>query len=627
MPLPKRDTRLEDADTRTDQANTRTRQANTRTHEAETQTEQANTRTDEANTRTKEAEARTDAANSRTDLANTRTDQANTRTDQANTRTEEAEARSVEALKASGLLYRRLFETAQDGILILDADTGQVVDANPFMKDLLGYSQEEFLGRKLWEIGPFKGEAASKIAFAELQLADRLRYEGLPLETKDGLRVEVEFITNAYFVDQKRLIQCNIRNITERKRAEAEILRLNETLEERVAERTTQLQEAYSELQGEVAERMRTADELKASFKEIGNLKSALDEHAIVAITDSQGKITYVNDKFCAISKYTREELLGQDHRIINSGFHSKEFIRELWTTITHGKVWKGEIKNRAKDGSFYWVDTTIVPFLDELGKPRQYVAIRADITERKAAEHIVVERTTQLEEANKELQAFSYSVSHDLRAPLRHVLGFVEMLQKGAGPSLSEKNLGHLTTISRAAKRMGNLIDDLLAFSRVGRADLQKTNVDLDQLVRETMKDFQTETKERNIAWEIHPLPHVRADPALLQMVLVNLLSNAVKFTGNRAEAKIEIGSVPDKNGKAAIFIRDNGAGFNLKYAEKLFGVFQRLHSHDEFEGTGIGLANVQRIITRHGGRVWAEGVVDGGATFYFSIPNHIEA
>jgi light-regulated signal transduction histidine kinase (bacteriophytochrome) len=169
----------------------------------------------------------------------------------------------------------------------------------------------------------------------------------------------------------------------------------------------------------------------------------------------------------------------------------------------------------------------------------------------------------------------------------------------------------------------MGNLIDDLLAFSRVGRAELQKTEVNLDELVRETLGDFQAETKERNIVWEIHPLPSVRADRALLRMVLVNLISNAVKFTGNRAEAKIEIGCAPDGgNGETVIFIRDNGAGFDPKYADKLFGVFQRLHSQDEFEGTGIGLANVQRIIHRHGGRVWAEGVVDGGATFYFSIP-----
>jgi signal transduction histidine kinase len=231
-----------------------------------------------------------------------------------------------------------------------------------------------------------------------------------------------------------------------------------------------------------------------------------------------------------------------------------------------------------------------------------------------------------QLQTANKELQAFSYSVSHDLRAPLRHVLGFVGLLQQDAGPSLSEKNLRHLTTISQAAKRMGILIDDLLAFSRVGRAELKKTDVNLDELVQETLRDFQGETKERNIVWEIHPLPPVRADPALLRMVLVNLISNAVKFTGARAEAKIEIGCAPNGNDETVTFIRDNGAGFDPKYTEKLFGVFERLHSQDEFEGTGIGLANVQRIIHRHGGRTWADSVVDGGATFYFSIPKKME-
>jgi signal transduction histidine kinase len=285
-------------------------------------------------------------------------------------------------------------------------------------------------------------------------------------------------------------------------------------------------------------------------------------------------------------------------------------------------------------------------------------------------------------------LQAFSYSVSHDLRAPLRHVMGFVELLQKdllggvssgipqsgiigagsstprsepreitsgalcprcgglisqGGGPSLSKKNLRHLTTISQAAKRMGDLIDDLLAFSRIGQSEMQKTEINLDQLVRETLGNFQAETKRRNIAWKIHPLPAVRADRALLRMVLDNLISNAVKFTGARAEAKIEIGCAPSGDGppcgiilpafcgvavptipqgETVVFIRDNGAGFDPQYTGKLFGVFQRLHSQDEFEGTGIGLANVQRIIHRHGGRAWAEGVVDGGATFYFSIP-----
>jgi PAS domain S-box-containing protein len=578
---------IEQAEARVDKAEARTEQAETRTEQAETRTELAETRTEQAKTRTEQAETRTEQAETRTEVAEARVEQ-------AETRTERAGLQSDEALRASELSYRRLFEAAKDGILILDVDTGRITDVNPFLFKLLGFSRSEMVGKTVGELSPFKDIESNKVMLARLQKDGYVRYENLPLKTRDGRHIAVEFVSNVYQAGDKKVIQCNVRDITERKRTE---------------------------------------DQLKASFKEIGDLKSALDEHAIVAITDPQGKITYVNDKFCAISQYSREELLGKDHRFINSGYHSKEFIRDLWSTISHGNVWHGELKNRAKDGSYYWEDSTIVPFLSEQGEPRQYVAIRTDITDRKAIEEKVRqlnidleqrvgERTAELEAANKELEAFSYSVSHDLRAPLRHVIGFVELLQQDAGPSLSEKKLQHLATISQSAKRMGELIDDLLAFSRVGRAAMQKVDVNLDKLVRETLGDFQAETKGRNIGWRIHSLPTVRADRALLRMVLVNLISNAVKFTGARAEAKIEIGCAPNGNSETVIFIRDNGAGFDPQYADKLFGVFQRLHSQAEFEGTGIGLANVQRIIHRHGGRVWAEGVVDGGATFYFSLP-----
>ena len=227
-----------------------------------------------------------------------------------------------------------------------------------------------------------------------------------------------------------------------------------------------------------------------------------------------------------------------------------------------------------------------------------------------------------QLETANKELESFSYSVSHDLRAPLRHVIGYVELLQKNAPEALDERSRRYLTTISESAKRMGLLIDDLLTFSRIGRMEMQKSVFNLGQLIAEVRDDLQHEMSGRKINWEIESLPDLYGDRALMKLVFLNLLSNAIKFTSQCTEAKIAIGTISGKEHETVVFVRDNGVGFNMKYADKLFGVFQRLHSAGQFEGTGIGLANVQRIVNRHGGKTWADSSVGGGATFYVSIP-----
>jgi light-regulated signal transduction histidine kinase (bacteriophytochrome) len=293
--------------------------------------------------------------------------------------------------------------------------------------------------------------------------------------------------------------------------------------------------------------------------------------------------------------------------------------------------VWHGEIRNRAKDGSHYWVDTTIVPFLNDQGKPRQYVAIRADITARKrveeevrelnvALERRVAQRTAELESANRELEAFSYSVSHDLRAPLRAIDGFAFALTEDYEAQLPDEGKRFLRTIRASAQRMGALVDDLLTFSRLGRQTLQKRKVDMAQLVQAVLADFDRERESRQVEVRVGALPPCEGDGALLKQVWVNLIANAFKYSRKQSPATIEIGTLA-AGGETAYYVRDNGTGFDMAYAGKLFRVFQRLHRMEDYEGTGVGLATVQRIVARHGGRVWAEAAVNQGATFFFTL------
>ncbi|WP_305662726.1 PAS domain S-box protein [Daejeonella sp.] len=630
----------------------------------------------------------------------------------------------------------------------------------------------------------------------------------------------------------------------------------------------------------DITERRKAEDDLKRSMKEISDYKYALDESAIVAITDQKGVIEHVNDNFCAISGYTKEELIGQDHRIINSAFHPKEFIRGLWKTIANGQIWKGELKNKAKNGRYYWVDTTIIPFLNSDGKPYQYVAIRSDITQRKQAEeelhqktrqiedildridegfialdkefrytyankrigemtgrepasligknvwdefpeavgsatqkafehafneqcylcdvdhyppldlwqenhiypsedgiavfirdisqqkrheqaistayqrlafhftntpmgvmewdpegkvvqwsqqaeiifgwkaseiigrnfseleiilpeqaasdqqlnrkllngelervigstknitktgniiftewynsvlkddegkvisivsfinditvrkeaeHLIISlnqelenkvlaRTEQLEQANKDLEAFSYSVSHDLRAPLRAVNGFSTMLHELYRDKLDERAERLISTIVSSTINMGMLIDDLLKFSRLGRKELTIQPVNMDALVRDCLQEIRISYPSLNAEIGIETLPDCLGDQLVLRQVWMNLIENAVKYSSTVDSPRIEI-NFKETERTVTYLVKDNGVGFDMQYYDKLFGVFQRLHRQSEFEGTGIGLALIKRIIDKHNGKVWAEGEVGKGATFYFTLSKY---
>jgi PAS domain S-box-containing protein len=353
-----------------------------------------------------------------------------------------------------------------------------------------------------------------------------------------------------------------------------------------------------------------------------------------ITITDRTGTILWVNPAFCALTGYSAEEVLGNNPRVLKSGRQEQAFYEGFWRTILSGKTWRGEFINRRKDGQDYIAAQTVTPVQDADGIITHFIGVMEDVTDRKRAEaeirrlneHLeekVRERTAQLTAANQELEAFAYSVSHDLRAPLRHIGAFAGLLKEATAGSLPEEGQRFLDHIQTSASQMRRLIDDLLAFSRTGRTEIMFQELSLEDLAREVIREMDPDLADRQIQWKVAPLPVVHADRAMLHQVFANLLANAVKYTRPRVPAEIELGCLQPNPGETVIFVRDNGVGFDMKYATKLFGVFQRLHLPDQFEGTGIGLANVRRIIARHGGRTWAEGQPDAGATFYFSLPN----
>lgn len=377
----------------------------------------------------------------------------------------------------------------------------------------------------------------------------------------------------------------------------------------------------YVAIRSDITQRKQSEENLLKSLKEVSDYKFALDESSIVAITDQKGIINFVNDNFCKISKYSSEELMGKDHRIINSGFHSMEFIRDLWVTIAGGKIWKGELKNKAKDGSYYWVDTTIVPFLNEQGKPFQYVAIRADITLRKKAEEDLIKYSSVLEYKNTQLVDFCNIVSHNLRAPLLNISMLIDYIDQSDDEE--ERHLVH-GKIKPVVSHLMEVFNELVESIQVQQdAGIEVDKVLLEGCLDKVLVGFETQIKEydADIKLDASEAPIIYFPQKYLESIVANLVSNALKYKSPARKPKIKIES-KKVNETILLSVCDNGLGIDLDlHRNNLFKIRKTFHRHPDAKGFGLFMIKTQ--IESMGGKIWAESKPDKGSTFFVEFNN----
>jgi PAS domain S-box-containing protein len=483
-----------------------------------------------------------------------------------------------------------IVESSDDAVVGKNLES-RVVSWNAGAERMFGYSAEEMIGQPIARlVSPDRPDEEPRL------LRDVRRGSIHHLETvrihKDGHPINVSVTVSPIRNARGQIIGMSsvARDITERIQAQT------------------------------VLERQATVLREQAQMLDLAN----------VLARDLEDRVILWNTGIEKMYGWSRAEALGRvSHELLCATFDQP--LETIRATLFKEGRWEGEVVHTRKDGRRLFVASQWVLYQDEQGQPVAILEVDTDITERKEADQRVLkmnaeleqrvqERTSELTAANRELEAFTYSVAHDLRAPLRHIDAFSKILSDDFGETLPAEARRFLENIRNGSRNMSRLVDDLLNLARVGRQELKRQPIALGALVDEVLIDIKRETEGRAIDWRIQPLPVVQCDAGLMKQVLANLLSNAVKYTRPRRRAIIEIGQ-QNTNGRSAVFIRDNGVGFNMKYADKLFGVFQRLHRSEDFEGTGVGLATVERIVRKHGGSIWAESALDKGATFYFTV------
>jgi PAS domain S-box-containing protein len=512
--------------------------------------------------------------------------------------------------------YNLLLESIRDhAIIILDPD-GYILNWSKGAERVEGYTEDEITGKHFSifysEDDIRKGEPEKNIQKAKEEghfefIAWRVR--------KDGSAYWANIIFTALKDVKGKIVGYGkvVHDLTKQIKTDETIKQLNKELENR----------------------------LQQSQTEVSDYKHALDESAIVAITDQKGIIKHVNDNFCKISKYSREELLGQDHRIINSAYHSKEFIRNLWVTIANGKIWRGELRNKAKDGTIYWVDTTIVPFLNEQGKPYQYLAIRSDITQRKLAEEQLLkinedlenkvrERTLELtyalekeKELNEMKSRFVSIASHEFRTPLSAILSSTSLVDHYISPDQEEKRKKHIDRIKSSVRNLTSILDDFLSLEKLeqGKVEAHSSEFNLKEFIDDVIDemDGMVKRKHQKVNFNYDGDEEVYQDKKILRNVLLNLLSNAVKYSSEGKEIHV---TTEVKNGTALLSVRDNGIGIPADAQKNLFDKFFRAKNATNIQGTGLGLNIVRRYVELLDGDISFDSQENIGTTFTVKFP-----